>query len=97
MVAFLRELRRKAALCRRAAGISTSGSGRTDRILLALAGMSGLMFARRGRGGGRGGRHQLDPRLARVMAFGVSCNSEAIIQRGSFSFPGDAVGEDVVV
>ena len=56
-----------------------------------------MMFARRGRGGGRGGRHQLDPRLARVMAFGVSCNSEAIIQRGSFSFPGDAVGEDVVV
>jgi hypothetical protein len=37
MVALVRELRRKAALCRRAASISTSGSGRTDRILLGLA------------------------------------------------------------
>ena len=37
MVALVRELRRKAALCRRAASISTSGSGRTDPILLALA------------------------------------------------------------
>jgi hypothetical protein len=37
MVALVQELRRKAALCRRAASISTSGSGRTDRILLALA------------------------------------------------------------
>jgi len=37
MVALVRELRRKAALCRRAASISTSGSGKTDRILLALA------------------------------------------------------------
>jgi hypothetical protein len=37
MVALVRELRRKAALCRRAASISTSGSGRTDHILLALA------------------------------------------------------------
>jgi hypothetical protein len=37
MVALVQELWRKAALCRRAASISTSGSGRTDRILLALA------------------------------------------------------------
>ena len=37
MIALIRELRRKAALCRRAASISTSGSGRTDPILLALA------------------------------------------------------------
>jgi len=37
MVALVQELRRKAALCRRAASISTSGSGRTDHILLALA------------------------------------------------------------
>ena len=37
MVALVQELRRKAAFCRRAASISTSGSGRTDRILLALA------------------------------------------------------------
>jgi len=35
MVALVQELRRKAAFCRRAASISTSG--RTDRILLALA------------------------------------------------------------
>jgi hypothetical protein len=37
MVAQVRELRRKAALCRRAASIPTSGSGNADRILLALA------------------------------------------------------------
>ena len=37
MVALVQELRRKAAFCRRAASISTSGSGRTDRILLELA------------------------------------------------------------
>jgi hypothetical protein len=32
-----RELRRKAALCRRAANIPTSGSGSADRILMVLA------------------------------------------------------------
>jgi hypothetical protein len=32
-----RELRRKAALCRRAAGIRTEGGSRTDRRLLELA------------------------------------------------------------
>jgi hypothetical protein len=37
MVALVRELRRKAALCRRAASIPTSGSGNADRILLTLA------------------------------------------------------------
>ena len=37
MVALVQELRIKAALCRRAASSSTSGSGRADRILLALA------------------------------------------------------------
>src|SRR5262249_574546 len=37
MPPLVRELRRKAALCRRAASISTSGSGKPDRILLALA------------------------------------------------------------
>jgi hypothetical protein len=37
MVAQVRELRRKAALCRRAASIPTSGSGNADRILVALA------------------------------------------------------------
>jgi hypothetical protein len=37
MVALVRELRRKAALCRRAASIPTSGSGSADRILLTLA------------------------------------------------------------
>jgi hypothetical protein len=37
MPARVQELRRKAALCRRAAGIPTSGSGNADRILLALA------------------------------------------------------------
>ena len=37
MVAQVREFRRKAALCRRAASIPTSGSGNADRILLALA------------------------------------------------------------
>jgi len=37
MVVHVRELRRKAALCRRAAGIPTSGSSNADRILLALA------------------------------------------------------------
>jgi len=33
----VRELRRKAALCRRAASIPTSGSSNADRILVALA------------------------------------------------------------
>jgi hypothetical protein len=33
----VQELRRKAALCRRAAIVPTSGSGEADRILLALA------------------------------------------------------------
>lgn len=37
MVAQVREFRRKAALCRRAASIPTSGAGNADRILLALA------------------------------------------------------------
>jgi hypothetical protein len=37
MVADVRELRRKAALCRRAASIPTSGSGNADRILVTLA------------------------------------------------------------
>ena len=37
MVARVQELRRKAALCRRAASIPTSGSGNADRILLGLA------------------------------------------------------------
>jgi hypothetical protein len=37
MVAQVREFRSKAALCRRAASIPTSGSGNADRILLALA------------------------------------------------------------
>ena len=37
MVAQVRELRRKAALCRRAASVPTSGSGNADRILMALA------------------------------------------------------------
>jgi hypothetical protein len=37
MVAQVRELRRKAALCRRAAGIPTAGAGNADRILMALA------------------------------------------------------------
>ena len=37
MVALLRELRKKAALCRRAASIPTSGSSNADRILVALA------------------------------------------------------------
>jgi hypothetical protein len=37
MPAQVRELRRKAALCRRAASVPTSGSGNADRILLALA------------------------------------------------------------
>jgi hypothetical protein len=37
MVAQVRELRRKAALCRRAATIPTSGSSNADRILMALA------------------------------------------------------------
>jgi hypothetical protein len=37
MVAQMRELRKKAALCRRAASIPTSGSGNADRILMALA------------------------------------------------------------
>jgi hypothetical protein len=37
MVALVGELRRKAALCRQAVSISTSGSGRTDHILLELA------------------------------------------------------------
>jgi hypothetical protein len=37
MVAQLRELRKKAALCRRAASIPTSGSSNADRILVALA------------------------------------------------------------
>ena len=33
----VRELRKKAALCRRVASISTSGAGKTDHILLELA------------------------------------------------------------
>jgi hypothetical protein len=37
MITQVRELRSKAALCRRAAGIPTSGSGNADRILVALA------------------------------------------------------------
>ena len=37
MPAQVRELRRKAALCRRAASVPTSGSGNADRILLVLA------------------------------------------------------------
>jgi hypothetical protein len=37
MVAHVRELRRKAALCRRAAGIPTDGAANADRVLLALA------------------------------------------------------------
>jgi len=37
MVAQVRELRRKAALCRRAAAVPTSGSGNADRILETLA------------------------------------------------------------
>jgi hypothetical protein len=37
MVAEVRELRSKAALCRRAASIPTSGSASADRILLGLA------------------------------------------------------------
>src|SRR5215831_6772672 len=37
LVAQVRELRRKAALCRRAASIPTSGSRNADRILLGLA------------------------------------------------------------
>jgi hypothetical protein len=37
MVAQVRELRRKAALCRRAAGIPTAGAGNADRVLMALA------------------------------------------------------------
>jgi hypothetical protein len=37
MVALVRELRRKAALCRRSANVPTSGSGNADRILMALA------------------------------------------------------------
>ena len=37
MVAQLRELRKKAALCRRVASIPTSGSSNADRILMALA------------------------------------------------------------
>jgi hypothetical protein len=37
MPAQVRELRRKAVLCRRAASVPTSGSGNADRILLALA------------------------------------------------------------
>jgi hypothetical protein len=37
MIAHVRELRRKAALCRRAASIPTSGSSNADRILVALA------------------------------------------------------------
>ena len=37
MVALVRELRRKAALCRRAARIPTSGAGSADRVLVALA------------------------------------------------------------
>jgi len=37
MVADVRELRRKAALCRRVARIPTSGAGNADRILIGLA------------------------------------------------------------
>ena len=37
MVTRVRELRRKAALCRRAAAVPTSGSGNADRILVTLA------------------------------------------------------------
>ena len=37
MVGQVRELRRKAAVCRRAAGIPTDGAGNADRILMALA------------------------------------------------------------
>jgi hypothetical protein len=37
MVIQAKELRKKAALCRRAASIPTSGSGNADRILLAMA------------------------------------------------------------
>jgi len=37
MVAHVRELRRKAVHCRRAARIPTSGSASADRILLTLA------------------------------------------------------------
>src|SRR5215469_7789461 len=37
MVTRARELRRKAALCRRVARIPTSGSGTADRILMTLA------------------------------------------------------------
>ena len=37
MVMQVQELRRKAALCRRAASVPTSGSGEASRILLALA------------------------------------------------------------
>ena len=37
MVMQVQELRRKAALCRRAASIPTSGSGNAERILLTLA------------------------------------------------------------
>jgi len=37
MVAQVRELRRKAALCRRVARIPTSGAGNADRILIGLA------------------------------------------------------------
>jgi hypothetical protein len=37
MVAQPREFRKKAALCRRAASIPTSGSSNADRILMALA------------------------------------------------------------
>ena len=37
MPAKVRELRRKAALCRRAAAVPTSGAQSVDRILVALA------------------------------------------------------------
>ena len=37
MLTRARELRRKAALCRRVARIPTSGSGSADRILMTLA------------------------------------------------------------
>ena len=43
MPAKVRELRRKAALCRRAAGIPTAGSWTADCILVALAGSSSTM------------------------------------------------------
>ena len=37
MVALVRELRRKATLCRRAANTPTAGAGSADRLLVALA------------------------------------------------------------